>query len=61
MPPAGATDSELLIRIDERVNTILEWIENHDRRHSKIISALLATIIASLAALVGAVSAWVLR
>jgi len=59
--PVVESDHDLLVRIDERVASVLKWVENHDRRHARIISALLATIAASIAAMAGALGSWLLR
>ena len=51
------TDHDLLVRLDERMDRLLEWTGNHEKRHAKaegrVWAALLAGGVAVLAAVLG--------
>lgn len=44
-------DHDLLIRIDERVAELVKWAKNHDARHQRVESRLVAAVVSAATAL----------
>ena len=52
--PFNGQDRELLARLDERVNAILQWTKKHDESHQRTEGRALAAIIAAAIAVLSA-------